>query len=452
MKVFILLSLIFFQFSAFAQDAVIAVGQAEADKDKLVLDDPEIKSSLSGDQKTLALELTELLRNDFLFYKHRFNSVDYRNKGQNSYSQPNLEQWTAGGVTYFVASEVSPSGAGIEAKYKVWSVMTQKEIFAKSFTLTSDTLRSMGHQVADQIYRSITDKPSIFTAKVVFVSDRTTTNRKDIEKELYIMDFDGRRVERLTNYNSVVISPDVAPDNSKIMFSVITTKKEVTREKTRSIKNIDLKLLDLQSKKITTVSDRPGINSGGIFSANGEMVYMTLSYTGNADIYELTLASGRMRKITSHYAEDVDPSITKDGKMMTFLSNRAGTANIYTMDPSETEKDVKRISFVGKFNGTPRFSPEGKEIVFTSWVDGTFDLYRIGSDGNNLVRLTKSFGSNEEPVFSPDGEFIIFTSRRANKKEAVQDIYIMNREGEIIAQLTKDFGRCFSPKWSNILK
>jgi TolB protein len=258
-------------------------------------------------------------------------------------------------------------------------------------------------------------------------------------------------VERLTNYNSMVISPDISPDNSKILFSVIAAKKEVTREKVRLIKNIDLKMLDLKTKNITTISDRPGINSGGIFSANGEMVYLTLSFSGNADIYELTLASGRMRKITSHYAEDVDPSITKDGKLMTFLSNRAGRANIYIMDPSETEKDVKRISFVGKFNGTPRFAPDGREIVFTSWVDGAFDLYRIGADGNNLVRLTKNFGSNEEPVFSPDGEFIVFTSKRSTKTNSVQDLYIMNREGEIIAQLTKDFGRCFSPKWSNVL-
>jgi TolB protein len=105
---------------------------------------------------------------------------------------------------------------------------------------------------------------------------------------------------------------------------------------------------------------------------------------------------------------------------------------------------------VGQFNATPRFSPDGKEIAFTSWVDNGFDLYRVGSDGNNLVRLTKDFGSNEEPAYSPDGEFIIFTSKRMKSKtKAQQDVYIMNREGEIMGQLTSDFGRCFSPQWTN---
>lgn len=310
----------------------------------------------------------------------------------------------------------------------------------------------MAHQIADAIYRSITGKPSVFLSKIVFVSDRGTSG-KDAVKELYLMDFDGNRVERLTNFNSVVISPSVAPDNSKIMFSVIAPHKEISRSKVRTIKNIDLKMFDLRSKTFSTISEKPGINSGAIFSANGDVIYLTLSFSGNADIYEMNVDSGRMRKITSHYGDDVDPSITRDGSMMAFLSNRAGRAHIYTMDPSQTEKDVKRISFVGQFNATPRFSPDGKEIVFTSWVDNGFDLYRIGSDGNNLVRLTKDFGSNEEPVYSPDGEFIVFTSKRIlSRSKAVQDIYIMNREGEILGQLTQDFGRCFSPQWTNILK
>jgi len=45
---------------------VIAVGQAEQEKDKLVIDDPEMKG-LSGDQKRLSLELIDILKNDFSF-------------------------------------------------------------------------------------------------------------------------------------------------------------------------------------------------------------------------------------------------------------------------------------------------------------------------------------------------------------------------------------------------
>src|SRR5690606_33492035 len=174
----------------------------------------------------------------------------------------------------FISSQVTGAGNGIEASFRVWSVLTNKEIFKKSYKLTRDTLRSEGHQVADGIYRSITGKPSIFTSKIVFLSDRTTVGR-DILKELYIMDFDGRRVERLTNFNSVVIGPAIAPDNSKIMFSVIASHQSGTPRKKKTTKNIDLKILDLRTKKISSVSERPGINSGAIFGASGEDIYLT---------------------------------------------------------------------------------------------------------------------------------------------------------------------------------
>ncbi len=448
MKIYIFFLLLFTQLAAFAQDAEIAVGQAELDKDKLVIDDPE-HVSLSSNSKLLSKELIEIIKNDFSFYKHKFNAVEYSDKGKNSFTLPDVVKWQAGGVTYFVASQMKDSGATLDASFKVWSVSTSKDILGRSFKVSKDSLRNVAHQISDAIYTAITSKKSIFNEKIVFVSDRTS-GRKDIEKELYIMDFDGRRVEKLTNFNSVVLSPAIAPDNSKIMFSVIATKKEVSRKKVRYVKNIDLKAYDLRTKAFSTISDKPGINSGAIFSSQSNVIYLTLSYTGNADIYEMNTSTGKMRKITSHFADDVDPSITRDGKLMTFLSTRPGRAHVYTMDPSSTEKDLKRVSFVGQFNATPRFSPDGKEIVFTSWVDNGFDLYRVDAQGNNMVRLTKEFGSNEEPTYSPDGEFIVFTSKRViSRMKAVQDVYIMNREGEILGQLTSDFGQCFSPQWTN---
>ena len=445
--------MLLFSHLTIAQDSVaeIAVGEAGVDKDKFVIDDPEMKS-LSGSQTNLSKEFIDILRNNFSFYRHKFNNVDYSEKGKDSFSKPQIQTWKESGITYFIASQFSSEGSAVEARVKAWSVLTGKELFSDKIKFDQSNLRPKVHQLADGIYRAITGKPSIFNSKIVFVSDRATFG-KDTIKELYLMDFDGNRVEKLTNFQSVVISPSVAPDNSKIMFSLIATHKEISRSRVKITKNIDLKMYDIKKRSFSTVSDRPGINSGAIFSANGSVIYLTLSFSGNADVYEMNLVSGSMRKVTSHYADDVDPSITQDGSLMSFLSNRSGRAHIYTMNPSQTEKDVKRISFVGQFNATPRFSPDGREIVFTSWVDNGFDLYRISSDGNNLSRLTKNFGSNEEPVFSPDGEFIVFTSKKIiSRSKAVQDIYIMNRDGEILGQLTQDFGRCFSPQWTNILK
>jgi TolB protein len=233
-------------------------------------------------------------------------------------------------------------------------------------------------------------------------------------------------------------------DQSKIVYSLI---KNQTSGRGR---NVDLYILELATGAKTLISSKQGINSGAVFTPDGVNILLTQSYSGSADIYEVNLATKIERKITKHYAADVDPSINEAGTLMTFLSDRAGKAMVYTANPKGVESNVNRISFVGQFNATPRFSPDGSQIAFASWVDNTFDIYRINSNGQGLVRLTKDFGSNEDPTFSNDGEFILFSSQRIlSRSKAVQNLYIMDADGEIITAVTEGFGNCISPRWSN---
>lgn len=425
--------------------SVVAVGAAQDEKDRVAFGQVEGFSSLPKSARAVMQEIEALLKNDFAFYRHRLEGVEL----STPVTAPQWEAWSGFGYTHVVALKVNAKGAGVELTGEIWGVAGRRSVGKATITATSSQARSEGHRLADAMFRLITGRNSIFLKKIVFVSDRASFGR-DTRKDLYSMDFDGHQVERLTHYNSTVISPAISPDNRRIIFSLVEEHAARHGHKTVLTKNIDLKELDLATKKTHTVSGLPGVNSGAVYSHDGKSIYFTLTTSGNADIYEMSLAGGRPRRITQSQAEDVDPTITSDGHLMSFLSNRSGRAHIYITDPRGTEKDVRRISFVGQFNASPRFSPDGKEIVFVSWVDNAFDLYRVDGQGGNLVRLTKDSGSNEEPWWSPDGEFIIFTSQKViNRHQALQDIMIMNREGEILGQLTQGFGRCFSPRWSN---
>jgi TolB protein len=256
------------------------------------------------------------------------------------------------------------------------------------------------------------------------------------------MDFDVKNVSQVTSHGGIVLSPSMSSDGRFLVYSLISSND---RKRTNY-----LYLMDMKTRQAKPISQKEGINSGAVFLAGGNSIALTLTASGNAEIYEMDLGSGETRKITGHFSSDVDPSITSDGSLMTFLSDRPGKAMIYTLDPRGTEKNVKRISFVGQFNATPRFSPDGKEIVFSSWLDNSFDLFRISADGQGLSRLTKDFGSNEDPTYSNDGEFIAFTSQRViSRSRADQNIYIMDRDGGILGAITSGFGNCISPRWYN---
>jgi len=102
----------------------------------------------------------------------------------------------------------------------------------------------------------------------------------------------------------------------------------------------------------------------------------------------------------------------------------------------------------------PAFSPDGKQIVFTSNRDADnlsvpvfeqdFEIYVMDVNGTNVRRLTTSPGIDTEPVFSPDGSKIAFASTRAGNL----DIWVMNADGSNPQRLTTSAFHETEPAWS----
>ncbi|MEX1099059.1 MAG: hypothetical protein WEB87_01455, partial [Bacteriovoracaceae bacterium] len=389
-KLVIIFCLLFANTVASAEDGqvtIVAIGEAEQEKDILSFSKVKEEAKYKSGEKSKVKELEALLLSDFNFYKHLFEMsskrLDYSEK-------PDYEKWSPS--RYVVTVRIYENQKELWAEFKSYDVRNKRVLHIANEKLWMGNIRKFGHKMANDLYKSITGEDSIFTSKIVFISDRTS-QKNDVRKELYIMDFDGEKKQRITYNNSLIMSPAISPDNEKLMFSSIESRWERSEDGTpRKVQNLNLYLYDLKTRKQRAISEVKGINSGAVFSADGKNIYLTLSHLKNADIFKMNLKTGAKQRITKHFLDDVDPHINKDGTLMTFLSGRSGKAMIYTMDPSGVEKNVKRISFVGRFNASPRFSPDGKEIVFSSWVDDRFDLYKIDSSGNNLVRLTKDFG------------------------------------------------------------
>ncbi len=63
--------------------------------------------------------------------------------------------------------------------------------------------------------------------------------------------------------------------------------------------------------------------------------------------------------------------------------------------------------------GRPALSPDGRRIVFTSWLtdetDGRWGLFIVDVDGSNVRRLTAPEGIDRDPAWSSDGRFIAFS-------------------------------------------
>lgn len=92
------------------------------------------------------------------------------------------------------------------------------------------------------------------------------------------------------------------------------------------------------------------------------------------------------------------------------------------------------------FLSDPALSPDAKAIVFS--YEG--DLWTVGSNGGNALRLTAMDGNETRPVFSTDGKWIAFTSNQ----DGNNNVYVIPVQGGVIKQLTFHSSNDLVESWS----
>ncbi len=109
-----------------------------------------------------------------------------------------------------------------------------------------------------------------------------------------------------------------------------------------------------------------------------------------------------------------DPQVSPDGKWVACVITRVDKAE------NRSDSDIWLLPFEGgsprqltnspKHDRHPRWSPDGKWVVFESNRGGTFQLYTISTQGGEARPLTSLSTEAAQPVWSPDGSHVAFIS------------------------------------------
>ena len=79
-----------------------------------------------------------------------------------------------------------------------------------------------------------------------------------------------------------------------------------------------------------------------------------------------------------------------------------GKGEIFVMNPDGTGRT--QLTSNTTDDTSPRWSPDGSRIVFTSERDGNYEIYIMSADGSGQTRLTNAPGTDNMPsVWSADG-------------------------------------------------
>lgn len=164
---------------------------------------------------------------------------------------------------------------------------------------------------------------------------------------------------------------------------------------------------------------------------------------GYKEIFVSDVLGRHIKQITRHKSLSVSPKFSPDGKLLAYTSYHPGNPNLFITNWQEA-KITRAISRHPGLNLAPAWSPDGKTMVITLSKDGNPDLYLINNDGIILNRLTENTGINVSPSWSPDGRQIAFVSDRSGNPQ----IYVMNMKTKAVRRITFQGNDNTEPSWS----
>lgn len=138
----------------------------------------------------------------------------------------------------------------------------------------------------------------------------------------------------------------------------------------------------------------------------------------------------------------ISPKWSPDGKQLTYTSYRDGNPDIYVADLGRGLLR-KVISFSG-LNISPSWSLSGDQIAFATTRDGNAEIYTVDKEVRRFKRLTFNQADDISPSWSPTGNEIAFTSDRGGTPQ----IYIMGADGTDARRITFEGDYNTSPVWS----
>ena len=166
--------------------------------------------------------------------------------------------------------------------------------------------------------------------------------------------------------------------------------------------------------------------------------------TGHDEIYTSDLFFGDVRQLTHQRALALTPRWSPDGQRLLFTSFfKSGFPDIFELDLATYQWNTF-VSFKGTNSGA-RFSPDGRRVAMVLSGDGTPEIYVSNGQGRQIRRITNRRDAvKSSPCWSPDGSRIVFAM------EPGPQLYEMSAGGGAMTRITSGAisGYCAEPDWS----
>jgi TolB protein len=178
----------------------------------------------------------------------------------------------------------------------------------------------------------------------------------------------------------------------------------------------------------------------GFFTARLAFVAET---TGKKEVYVSDLFLGEMKRVTNDRALVITPRWSPDGQRLLYTSFfKSGFPDIFQYDLRTYERTTF-VSFRGTNQGA-RYSPNGTQVAMVLSGEGSSEIYVGNARGTGIAR--RNVGSSAvkaSPCWSPDGSRIVFAMG-----DATPQLYVIPAAGGGAQRLRTGYSYAAEPDWS----
>ena len=166
----------------------------------------------------------------------------------------------------------------------------------------------------------------------------------------------------------------------------------------------------------------------------------------NGNLY-LVRADAEIMRLTDTKATEVVGILSPDGRQVAYSSNLEGTYDLYlmTLDDNDRSSGIRRLTSLSGDEIARSWSPDGSGIVFDSVVEKSVNVMTIHPDGTGMAALTTdgvSFGG----AWSPDGTLLAYSHPDdTGQKEGIWTMQPDGTDRRLVVQIG---GNDFDPMWS----
>lgn len=182
--------------------------------------------------------------------------------------------------------------------------------------------------------------------------------------------------------------------------------------------------------------------------AVGLLAFASTRVSQHPDIFVKKIDGYTVTQLTNDPADDIQPRFSPDGRQVVFSSNRAGTWDVWIINLDGT--GLTPLTSDGADEMSPCWSPDGSQIAYAVWGhrSGRWEIWTqsVFQPGTRRFLAYGMF-----PDWAPDGGRIVFqrSRDRGDRLFSIWSVELENGEARRPTEIARnDSAACIAPRWA----